>query len=159
MKNNLKSFSEKKPLYKLRNPHKYIGDPDNVIYRSTWELNVFKFCDNNKNVIAWSSEEIIIPYMKPVIDSSGMMKTKPANYYPDVYIEYVNKNGEVVKELLEIKPKKQTRASKARTYSTKLFENMTYAVNLAKWDAAKKWCMQRGIKFCIITEDSLFKNV
>lgn len=159
MKNNLKSFGGKKPIYKLRNPHKYIGDPDNVVYRSTWELNAFKFCDNNRRVIAWSSEEIIIPYMKPVISSVGGMTTKLANYYPDIYIEYVNKNGELIKELVEIKPKKQTRASKARTYSTNLFENMTYAVNLAKWDAAKKWCAQRGIRFCVVTEDSLFKNM
>lgn len=156
MKNNTKSWGGKKPLYVLRNPHKYLGDPDNVVFRSTWEYNAFKFCDNNKNIIAWASEEIIIPYMKPVFAPGGKMTYKLANYYPDLYVEYVNKEKKFVKELVEIKPKKQTRASKARNYSTNLFENMAYAVNTAKWAAAKQWCAERGIIFSVATEDSLF---
>lgn len=148
----------RKPRYKLRNPHKYLGDADNVIYRSTWEYTAFKFCDNNANVIAWGSEEIIIDYMKPVFNARGGLTTKPAKYYPDLYVEYVNKNGEYIKELIEIKPKKQTRASRARNFKTNFFENMVYIVNMAKWDAAQKWCTERGIKFSCVTEDSLFKN-
>lgn len=151
-----KSFGGKKPKFELRNPHKYDGDVDNIVFRSTWEYNAFKFCDNNPNVLLWSSEEIAIPYMKPVFVSGGKLSTKLARYYPDLYVEYVNKNGDVMKELIEIKPKKQTRASRAKKYSTNFFENMTYMVNTAKWDAAKNWCKQHDIKFCIVTEDSLF---
>lgn len=154
----MKNFGGKKPRYTLRNPHKYLGNPDNVIYRSTWEHNAFKFCDNNRNVLAWGSEEIIIEYMKPVFGVGGKLTTKLARYYPDLYVEYINPKGEIVKELIEIKPKKQTRASKARNFSTNLFENMTYAVNTAKWAADKKWCEQRGVKFSIVTEDSLFPS-
>lgn len=157
MKNNLKSFGGKKPQYTLRNPHKYMGDADNVIFRSTWERDAFKFCDNNKNILLWGSEEIIIPYMKPVFGPGGQLTTKLANYYPDLYVEYVNRKGDVVKELIEIKPKKQTQASRARKYATNFFENMTYAINMAKWDAAIRYCEPRGIKFCLMTEDSLFK--
>jgi hypothetical protein len=157
MKNNLKNFGNKKPLYSLRNPHKYLGDADNIIFRSTWEYNAFKFCDNNPNVIAWGSEEIVIPYLKPVISHSGALSRKLAKYYPDLYVEYVNKKGDLVKELIEIKPKKQTRASKARNYATNFYENMTYMVNTAKWDAAKKWCDINGIKFCLLTENELFR--
>lgn len=96
--------------------------------------------------------------MKPVFSTSGGVGFKKARYFPDVYVEYVNKNGELVKELIEIKPKKQTRPSKARNFSTNFFENMTYMVNTAKWEAAKKWCEPRGIKFCVLTEDSIFSR-
>jgi len=158
MINNSKQWGGKKPVYKLRNPHKYMGDADNVVFRSTWEKNAFTFCDNNPNVLLWGSEEIIIDYMKPVFNAHGGLTTKPARYFPDLYVEYVNKSGATIKELIEIKPKKQTRASRARNYSTNFFENMAYAVNTAKWAAAENWCAQRGIKFCIVTEDSLFKQ-
>ncbi len=158
MKNNLKNFGGKKPTYKLRNPHKYMGDVDNVVYRSTWEHNAFKFCDNNIYVMMWGSEEYAIPYLKPVINARGGMTTKLANYYPDLYVEYVDKHGTLFKELIEIKPRKQTRPSRARKYETNFFENMTYAINTAKWAAAKVWCEQRGVKFCLVTEDALFKR-
>lgn len=155
---NNKNFSGKKPRYTLNHPEKYLGDPNNVVYRSTWELNAFKFCDNNKHVLLWASEEIKIPYMKPVFNNLGRLTTKAAIYYPDLYVEYVNKSGELIKELIEIKPKKQTRASRARTYTTNLFENMAYMVNTAKWDAAKAWCKPRQVNFRLITEDSLFRK-
>lgn len=158
MRNNQsKQFGAKKPIYTLRNPHKYMGDADNVIFRSSWERSAFIMCDNNPHILLWGSEEIIIPYLKPVFGVTGQATTKMANYYPDLYVEYVNKAGIVVKELIEIKPKKQTKASRAKKYSTNFFENVAYAVNMAKWAAAKKWCEVRGVKFVILTEDELFK--
>lgn len=154
----MKNLGDKKPSYVLRNPQKYIGDPDKVIARSTWETTAFEFCDNNPNILFWCSEEIKIPYIKPVLTSTGQMSSKLANYYPDLYVEYLTKDGQICKELIEIKPKKQTRASKARNYSTNLFENMAYTVNMAKWEAAKRWCTPRGITFFVLTEDSLFNR-
>ena len=153
---NPKGWGGKKPTFNPRNPHKYLGDIDNIVYRSTWEHRAFVFCDNNANIIAWAAEEIIIPYMKPVFTRDGRVTTKLANYYPDLYVEYVDKQGVVVKELIEIKPKKQTRASKAKKYATNLYENIQYAVNTAKWAAADQYCKARGIRFTKITEDSLF---
>lgn len=155
--NTNKLFTKRNPKYLLRHPDKYIGDVDNVIYRSTWEYNAFKFCDNNPNILSWCSEEIAIPYMKPVLVSSGKLIAKPARYFPDLYVEYKNRHGELLKELIEIKPKKQTRASRSKKYATNLYENIVYMVNMAKWDAAKAWCAPRNIKFCILTEDSLFR--
>ena len=156
--NHNKDWGGKKPKFTPRNPHKYLGDPDNIVIRSSWERTAFAFCDNNIRILGWSSEDIIIPYLKPIFSPDGKMRTKMANYYPDLYVEYVNPNGELIKELIEIKPKKQTRISRAKNYTTNLYENMMYAVNLAKWDAATKWCMQRGIAFKTATEDSLFKK-
>ena len=40
-----------KGFYKVKNRNKYKGNPDNVIYRSSWELLVLKWLDNNPSVI------------------------------------------------------------------------------------------------------------
>ncbi len=86
-------------VYKPINRNKYKGSKDPV-YRSGWELKFFKFCDGNPNVLEWTSEGIIIPYVSPV-------DNKVHRYFVDnmVYI----KEGEVTKRyLIEIKPSKQT---------------------------------------------------
>ncbi len=59
--------------------------------------------------------------------------------------------------LVEIKPKKETTppaqpARKTRKYIT---EVMTYVKNQSKWDAAEEYCMTRGWKFVVWTEDTL----
>lgn len=142
----------KKGKFYLNYPEKYLGNSNNIIFRSSWELEAFKFCDNNKNIIRWASEEIAIPYMKP---SQGGFKQ--AKYYPDLYVEYYNKHGSLVRELIEIKPYKQLTASRARKRTTRLLENQAYAVNFAKWEAAKEWCRKRNIRFTFLTEKDLFK--
>jgi hypothetical protein len=152
MKSKSKPNATEKPKYKLKNPDKYLGNPENIVIRSSWELQFFEFCDNNKNILRWSSEEIKIPYMKPT--PQGL---KPAMYFPDAYIEYVDKNGNLIKELIEIKPEKQSRLSKAKKSTTRMFENAVAVVNFAKWEAAEKWCSQRGIKFSVITEKTLHR--
>jgi hypothetical protein len=143
------------PKFTPRNPEKYLGDTSNIVIRSSWEAYAFSFCDNNPNILSWCSEEIVIPYMKPFF-SHGQLAMKPANYYPDIYVEYINEKGEFLRELIEVKPEKQSRPSKARTQSTKFFENYTYIVNQAKWSAAMEWCKVRNIKFSVVTEKSLF---
>lgn len=150
----IKKFSGDAAKFTPRNPHKYLGDVDGIRCRSSWEVDVYNFCDNNVRVIAWSSEEIVIPYMKPILDR-GVPSVRPAKYYPDLYVEYVDSNGQLHKELIEIKPKKQTAPSKSKNYATNLVENMTYLVNQAKWEAAKMYSDMNGIKFSVMTEDSI----
>jgi hypothetical protein len=146
-------------FYKVVNRHKYIGpDVDKVFYRSSWERKMFEFLDNNPYVLAWGSEIEPINYMKPVPDKNGGVKMKPAKYYPDIYVEYVNENKEFKKELIEIKPDKQTRPSRSRKPTVKLQENYTHAVNTAKWEAAKRWCEERGIEFKIYTENNVYRT-
>lgn len=134
-----------KGRYKVKNPSKYKGNPTQVIFRSLWERQVFRWCDNDPSVLQWSSEEIIIPYR---------CKTdrKLHRYYPDVYIK--TKNGEY---LIEIKPKKETVPPRDRSKKTKKYLNevMTYIKNTSKWDAAKEYCADRGFIFDIWTEDTL----
>lgn len=145
-------------FYEVKNPHKYIGpDLDNVVFRSSWEKHMFEFFDGNPNVLAWASEPYFIEYMKPVNDGHGNVKMKKAKYYPDLYVEYVDADGKLHKELIEIKPEKQTKPSRSRSPTTKLMENYTFAVNTAKWAAAEAWCKERDIEFKKYTEKSIFR--
>ena len=63
--------------------------------------------------------------------------------------------GQVKTYVIEVKPKKQT---KKPTSKSSLFECKTYAINQAKWKAAREWCADRMIEFKIITEDELGIN-
>lgn len=145
------AFKQSKKPFILKNPKKYIGDLSKLLFKSSWEENMFNFCDNNINITKWGYEIFEIPYMKPMDNFF-----KPAKYYPDLYIEYYDKDKNFIKELLEIKPLKQTKPSRSKRPLVKLMENQTYRVNTAKWEAANKWCKDRGIKFSIITEKSVF---
>lgn len=135
-----------------KNREKYIGKSETIVYRSSWELNALRFFDQNPNVLRWSYEDIKIKYLKPM--PNGNMKM--ATYIPDAYVEYTNRNGELKKELLEIKPKKQTVRSKSRNINQKMYEDYVYAVNMCKWEAAERWCKSQGIIFRVITEVSIF---
>ena len=59
--------------------------------------------------------------------------------------------------MIEVKPKKQTVPPKQKSKITEsyVFEARTYAVNQAKWKAAKEFCADRRIEFKIVTEDDL----
>ena len=135
-----------------KNREKYIGKSATIVFRSSWEQTALEFFDNNPNVVRWSYEDIVIPYLKPL--ENGNLKR--ANYIPDAYVEYYNRKGELKRELLEIKPKKQTKRSRTRNVNQKMYENYVYAVNMSKWEAAERWCAMRGIVFRIITEVSIF---
>ena len=66
-------------------------------------------------------------------------------------------NGKVRTYVIEVKPKKQTVPPKQKSKITEsyVFEARTYAVNQAKWKAAKEFCADRRIEFKIVTEDDL----
>lgn len=136
-------------FYTPRHPEKYIGDVTKIRFMSSWELETHQFFDNNPNVLHWSSETIAIPYMKP---TDGRIH----KYYPDYFVEYINSAGEVVQEIIEVKPAAQTKAPR-KTHKHALYEQLTYAINTAKWEAAVRFCAERNIKFRIITEKSIFK--
>lgn len=138
-----------------KNLEKYIGQILPVKYRSSWERTTMMFLDNNPNIVRWSYESIQIPYYKPM--PNGIMR--PAIYYPDVYVEYNDKNGVYHRELIEIKPKKQTKQSRSRNTRVKMAESYVFSVNTAKWEAAKRWCAHQGnVEFRILTETSIFER-
>lgn len=130
--------------YQVVNRNKYKGDPDNVVYRSLWELSCFRWCDGNPKVKAWSSEEIIIPYYYDV-------DKKYHRYFPDLKIVMENKTL-----LVEIKPDKETKPpTGARKTKKYINEGLTYVKNMNKWAAAEDYCKDRKWEFQIWTEDTL----
>ena len=142
-----KSYSGKfKPSY----PGKYKGDPTNIIYRSLWERKFMVWCDRNINVEEWGSEEIIIPYISPV---DGRVH----RYFPDFYVRARTKTGGKTRLIIEVKPLKQTQTPQKQQRRTQKYLNevRTYAVNDAKWKAAREYCKDRQMVFMILTEKEL----
>jgi hypothetical protein len=130
-----------------KNTKKYVGK-HTPRYRSGWELTFMNFCDNNKNVLYWASEAIVVPYRNPFTG-------QPKNYIPDFFVVYENKYGKKVAEVVEIKPKKQS-LIESKVANAK--DRMVVAINHAKWQAAMAYCKHQGYTFRVITEDDLFYN-
>lgn len=132
-------------FYRPKNISKYAGDHKNVVYRSLWERNVFRWCDENSQVLKWVSEEVVIPYYLP-------LDKKYHRYYVD--LKYTTAEGTF---LVEIKPKSQTVPPKKPSRQTKryLTEAATYVKNQCKWKAAQEYAADRGWTFSIWTEDTI----
>ena len=139
-----------KSRFKPLHPSKYKGDPNNIICRSSWERKFCQWCDRNRSIIYWASEEISIPYVSP-------KDNRVRRYYPDFLIKVQEKNNNIKTYVVEVKPKKQTLPPKPRKRVTKsyIYECTTYAVNQAKWKAASEYCKDHLIQFKIVTEDEL----
>lgn len=146
----MRKKSWRQGYYKLQNPDKYVGNKNKIRYLSSWELSVHRFFDTNSSVLKWISEGLRIPYYKP---TDG----KIHYYLPDYLIEYRKKDGTIIQEIIEVKPQKQTRKSKTRNPKRKLYEDVTYAINLSKWTSAKKYAKDRGWGFRILTEKDIYK--
>lgn len=132
--------------FKPENPRKYKGDPSNIVYRSSWEFTMMRRLDRDKDVIAWASEELVIPYISPIDE-------RVHRYFPDLV--YQTKEGTFV---VEIKPEAQTKQPIKGKKKKKTFANevITYEINSAKWRAAKEFCEDRKLKFVILTERDLY---
>ena len=137
-------------LFKPKHPEKYVGDPTNIVYRSSWEAKVMSWLDNNDSIITWASEELFIPYISPV-------DNRWHRYFPDFLVKYRTKDNKLSTMMLEVKPKKQTAQPELQKRKTKQFINevKTWGVNQAKWKAANDYCLDRGWEFKLITEDHL----
>ncbi len=136
-----------KGVFKPKNPHKYKGDPTNIIYRSSWELKFMLYCDAHPDILLWSSEEIVIPYLSPI---DGRWH----RYFPDFLLKKRTKDKKVETDLIEIKPYAQTQAPQRKNKADRVYLNevYTWGVNTSKWNAAYRYCLERGWKFIIMTE-------
>jgi hypothetical protein len=134
--------------FKPKNPKKYKGDPNNIVYRSSWELRVMKWLDEHPSVIWWASEELPILYVSPI-------DNKVHRYFPDFIVKVKQAEKETTM-ILEIKPYKQTQKP-TQKHQTKKFlqEVVTYAVNQEKWRAADLFCKENGWQFKLLTEKEL----
>ena len=138
------------------NPNKYIGNPGDIQYRSSWEYKMCVYLDHAQHILKWGCETIQIPY----VGADGQKH----RYFPDFYTESLNAKGEDIKMLIEVKPAIETRKPKmGKKSNAKALESMEYKVqmwekNVRKWDQALQWCKNRGIIFKLVTEDSLFNR-
>jgi len=132
-----------------QNPKKYNGNPDNIIYRSSWELRCMKWFDDNPNIIWWSSEELAIPYYSPV-------DQRMHRYFPDFIIKVKRKDDTIMTYVVEVKPEAQTKKpTQKRKTKQYIRESITYVVNQMKWKAADEFCHAHGWEFKIVTEKDL----
>ena len=132
------------------NPEKYVGNRNDIVYRSSWEKRFFVWADLNPSVVKWNSEEVVIPYICAT-------DHRTHRYYVDAFIMIKSADGKIGKFLVEIKPEAQTVAPKFPGKQTRRFltEMSTYMKNQSKWEAAKRWAKDRGMDFIVITERHL----
>lgn len=136
-------------LFRPKNPSKYKGDPKNIVYRSSWEVRVMRYLDENANVIWWASEELPIPYVSPV-------DNRVHRYFPDFIVRAKTKDGKQITYILEVKPESQTKQPVKKRKTQKFINEMvTYAINQEKWRAADLFCKEHGWQFKLITEKDL----
>jgi hypothetical protein len=139
-----------KGIFRAKNTKKYIGNSKNIVYRSSWELKMMMHLDKHPDVIQWASEELVIPYKSPYTG-------KWHRYFPDFWVKYKNKQGEIVTTVIEVKPAHECKAPKVQKKRTKKYirEVTTWGTNKSKWEAARKFCDKKGWTFQIFTEREL----
>jgi hypothetical protein len=131
--------------FEMKNPGKYVGTKT-PLARSSWEFVFMRMLDEHQGVEKWASESIQIPYRDPLTG-------KYTIYVPDFFITYVDKNGEKHAEVVEVKPASQTLLANV---GKSVYNQQQYIKNMAKWEAATKWCKQQGIKFRVVNEEHIF---
>lgn len=134
--------------FKPKNPEKYVGNVNRVMFRSSWELRFMMWLDQNPAILRWGSEELAIPYISP-------LDMKPHRYFPDMIIMYKHKDGSIRKEIVEIKPYKETVMTPRATDRDK----QALIVNNAKWKAAHDFASLNGATFRVITEKTMFAGI
>ncbi len=139
-----------KGIFRPKNPEKYRGDAQNIVYRSSWELKFMRFADTHPDIILWASEELIIPYRSPV---DGRMH----RYFPDFIVKKRSKTGSITTVMIEVKPASQTKPPVKKKNINKRYieEVMNWGVNEAKWKAAREYCKKNDWEFSILTEKEL----
>lgn len=134
--------------------HKYKGDPNKIIYRSSWERKFMTYCCSNSSIVWWTSE-YPIQYISPI-------DKKYHTYFVDFIVcaKRKDKDGNIKEQviLIEVKPLSQTQPPKSTPQNrmTKRYINecKTYAVNRAKWDTIKQICKMKKWEFVILTENT-----
>lgn len=152
----VKVFMSYKGKFNPKNPRKYKGDFQNIIWRSLWERQIMVYLDETESVLEWSSEEIAIPYISP-------KDSRTHRYFPDFFVKSRNAAGEEKCFLWEIKPSKEAIEPAVKTREQLLAESASkkrkyyldvikYGINKRKWEAAEQYCKAKGWTFHIITE-------
>lgn len=144
-------YNSYKGRFVPKNPKKYMGDHQNIVFRSMMERRFMVWADKNPNVLQWASEEIAIPYISKI-------DGRQHRYFPDFFVILKDKNGAANKRvLIEVKPLKQTSAPKVPSRKTQRYikEVLEWGKNCSKWEAAQKFCERNNMQFMFLTEKEL----
>lgn len=136
--------------YSIQNPKKYIGDPTNCVFRSSWERKVMVKFDESPRIVKWGSEPFHIFYHSPV-------DNRRHRYFPDFIVVARSDTGELITTLIEVKPAAECVPPVARSKKKERYlqECCTFSVNQAKWAAAREVCRQRNWRFVVMTEKEI----
>jgi hypothetical protein len=75
---------------------------------------------------------------------------------PDFIVKYKDAEGNVITEVIEIKPMVQSVVTRGKKVSA--YDQVQLVINHAKWTAAKAVCDAAGIKFRVLTEQQMFRQ-
>jgi hypothetical protein len=131
--------------FEMKNPAKYVGKKT-PLARSSWEFVFMRMLDEHEGVQNWASESIQIPYRDPLTG-------KQTIYVPDFFVVYIDKNKKKHAEVVEVKPSNHTLLEKV---GKSRYNQEQYVKNMAKWEAANRWCKQQGVRFRVVSEDEIF---
>ena len=136
-------------VFSPKHPEKYKGSFP-IAYRSKWELVCMRRLDSNPNIICWGSESVVVPYPNPLTG-------RVSRYFVDFNVTLRDKQGEIRKFLVEIKPHSQTLPpnQKVRNPRTLIRQQAEYIKNQAKWKAAEEYANKKGSSFVVLTEKHL----
>jgi len=128
----------------------YNESSGSIEYKSSLELNAFRYADFNKHIVRFSVEPFNIKYLKP---SDGLLH----RYYVDMFLEFEGGHKFIVEiksfnETILPKKSKKFTQKRERNYNKSM---QTYAINTAKWDAARKFAELNNMQFIILTEKEL----
>lgn len=143
-----------KGKFKPKNPGKYRGDAGGIVYRSSLELKVMRRFDSSPDVLWWASEEMHVPYYDP-------STKRPRRYFPDFLFCRRDANGREKVFMVEVKPASQVKPPTHRPGKKRarvISEELTWATNKAKWDAAREFCARNGWEFMTLTDREIGKS-
>ena len=156
----------------ISNHDKYVGDPGQIIYRSSWEFAFIKYCDSSPSVLRWSSEPMSVRYFDKVsklvecqkygLDPNNPTNWIQKNYNIDFWILVDNGDGTHKKMFIEIKPSNKLIKPTPPPLDSpiamhKKFNVLAkeYLINEEKFKAMKKYAEANGAEFHIFTEKTL----
>jgi len=158
----------------LKHPEKYVNVGNKpLVARSGLEMKCFSKIDQLTSVVKWSSENVVIPYQKPIFlneTDSSVIGTDQHKYYIDLWVCWKSETGGVVEMLVEIKPKSMCHPPKIPVNGNKKSwlnyhsSNRQYLINKYKWVESVNLCRKmtasgnRSISFVIMTEEEILSG-
>lgn len=158
-------FVPRHPEKCLNKNGKFPPNKNKITFRSSWESVFANWCDIEENVLEWGSELIEIPYFSQI-------DQKAHRYITDFVFSCRNRDGEIERWLIEVKPAIQVpklnecgqivypELNKKKKLTQKRIERWQDMCNVLrknheKWTCARAWAKSHGMKFKVITEEEL----